>query len=826
MRRGLPGDEERQGTDDGLCVSAERKFENAEPRLPHGDTMTTQLIEPPRTQTKNSTAPQQPWIGNGNEAVARAIIEIGYDLEGYYPITPSSDAGEEVSKAFARGETDIAFVVGTSELAALGICAGAAVAGGRVVDVTSANGLLLKAEQMPAISGLGLPMVLNLSTRDVSAPLNIKNGHSDLYATLGWGWMIFMAPTVQAAYDMNVIAIKVAEAVNLPAIVAYDGFHTSHANRRIEVFADPEDVRRFVGPPPFKATLEKKGDRFSLLDVAHPRTFGPYMNDDLINAKVQMDLKFDHAFKLIPKIFDEYAKLTGRRYGYVQQYGDREASRCLVALNTAGEAAKDAVDHLAAQGEQVNLVIPMVLRPWPEAELVEAIGRADQIIVAERASQYGANNYLANELGAALQRHGNDARIIQRTYGIGGLNFTMDDALALYAECGTRNAERGSKGIVATDAGSIRNPKSEIPSEIGDRPSFTFAPQKTYHGAWPGDPSYDPPDTLVPLTVNECSLNAGMNGKVNLKELSKMPVRFDKHSACPGCGIFTSLNLFLRGIDGHVVLLFNTGCGMVVTTGYPLTSFKVPYFHNLFHNNSSTATGVVEMIRRFQRRGELPDEITVISVSGDGGDDIGMDQVIGAALRNDPFIHFEYDNKGYMNTGAQLCYSGFKGQKNSNAHFGPQQRGKTTHHKDIIEILRGTFAPYLATCAESHGLDMIRKARKAQATVRAGGFAFVKTLSVCPLNWGMDEHIGPSAVEAAVNACMHPLFEIEHGITKITVDPEASGKKISAGEAFNKMGGAFAHLSKPEFADLLAEVQEEIDRRWTRLKAMSQHELL
>src|SRR5215468_1253331 len=46
--------------------------------------------------------PQKPWIGNGNEAVARAIIDIGYDAEGYYPITPSSDAGEVVSKAFAQ----------------------------------------------------------------------------------------------------------------------------------------------------------------------------------------------------------------------------------------------------------------------------------------------------------------------------------------------------------------------------------------------------------------------------------------------------------------------------------------------------------------------------------------------------------------------------------------------------------------------------------------------------------------------------------------------------------------------------------------------------
>ena len=70
---------------------------------------------------------------------------------------------------------------------------------------------------------------------------------------LGFGWLIFMAPNVQAVYDMNIIAIKVAEAVGLPAIVAYDGFHTSHANRRIEVFADPKDVAAFVGDKPKRA---------------------------------------------------------------------------------------------------------------------------------------------------------------------------------------------------------------------------------------------------------------------------------------------------------------------------------------------------------------------------------------------------------------------------------------------------------------------------------------------------------------------------------------------------------------------------------------------
>lgn len=757
--------------------------------------MTIATMEPKRVA---AVAPQKTWLGNGNEAVARAIIDIGYDAQGYYPITPSSDVGEVVSKAFADGETDIAFIIGTSELAALGICTGAAVAGGRVVDVTSANGLLLKAEQMPAISGLGLPMVLNLSTRDVSAPLNIKNGHSDLYATLGWGWMIFLAPNVQACYDLNIIAIKVAEKVNLPAIVAYDGFHTSHANRRIQVFADRETVRAFVGPPPFKGTLKGENGRFSFIDMHHPRTFGPYMNDDLINSKVQMDQKFDKVYALLPDIFEEFARLSGRRYGFVEQYGDPEAKRCLVALNTAGEAARDAVDDFARRDESVNLVIPTVLRPWPEKEIVKALGAASRIVVAERASQYGANNYLANEIGAALQRSGNLATIIQRVYGIGGLNYTRDDALKMYELAATW-------------------PHVSDPDERR---------VKWYHGAWPGDPSYAPTPTIEPIAAEGCAFNAGSDSKVNLRVLSDMPTRFDKHSACPGCGIFTTLNLFLRGIDGHVCFIFNTGCGMVVTTGYPLTSFKVPYFHNLFHNASSTATGVVEMIKRFRKRGDLPDDITVIAVSGDGGDDIGMDQVIGCALRNDPFILLEYDNKGYMNTGAQLCYTGFKGQKNSNAHVGSNQSGKTTHHKDIIEILRGTFTSYLATASESHAADMIRKARKAQAVTRDGGFAFVKAISVCPLNWGMDEHVGPSAVEAIVNACMHPLFEVEHGITRLTVDPEKHGKKIPITDAFQKMGGAFRHLLSPEFALIAAEVQQEVDRRWARLKVMAESGIL
>ena len=736
-------------------------------------------------------AEQKMYLGNGNDAAAQAVLHIGFDGEGYFPITPSSEVGEIVSKAVADGKSDISFIVGTSELAAIGICTGMALAGGRALDVTSAQGLLLKVEELTSVSGLGLPMVLNLSCREVNAPLNIKNGHSDLAATLGCGWLIFMAPNVQSVYDMNIIAIKVAEAVGLPAIVAYDGFHTSHANRRIEIFANPADVATFVGEKPA---------RRNVLDLEHPTTFGPYMNDDVINTKVNLERKMAKAYEIIPEIFAEFAQVTGRQYDFVEVYGAANAESGMFVMNSAAEAAKIVVDELKEEGTDVKAIVPYVLRPFPAKEIVEAVGVTKRLVVAERVSQYGSGNYLENEIAAALQKAGNaSTQIISRVYGIGGLNFRPDeDARPMFEQAlNWPNVDEHLKTL-----------------------------EGRYWGAWAGDANYNPPTTLKRMTTEETTWNAGRD-KIDLKELSKMPSRIDKHSACPGCGIFANLNLFLRGIDGNVVFFFNTGCGMVVTTGFPQTSFKVSYIHNLFHNNSSTATGVVEMYHRFRAKGQIPDEeITFICVSGDGGDDIGMDQLLGAALRNDPMIFLEYDNKGYMNTGGQLCYTGIFGQRNSNAAVGTCQIGKQTQSKDIIDILRGTDAPYLFQAAENNPRDMIAKARKAQATVRGGGFAFGKLFSACPLNWGSDPAKGNEIIDKVVKSCIHPLYEVEHGVTKLNYDPEKANAKIPVTEAFKVMGSMFSHLAGEKCAHVAEQVQTEIDLRWQRLKARAENPLL
>lgn len=165
---------------------------------------------------------------SGNELAAYAAKQINYHVMGYYPITPSTQIAEFLDQMKADGEHDISLIPAEGEHSAAGICYGASTGGGRVFNATSANGLLYALEQLPVQSGTRFPMVMNVACRTVSGPLSIKGDHSDIMFTLNTGWVILFASSPQAVYDMNICALKIAEQVKLPVIVAFDGFFTSH----------------------------------------------------------------------------------------------------------------------------------------------------------------------------------------------------------------------------------------------------------------------------------------------------------------------------------------------------------------------------------------------------------------------------------------------------------------------------------------------------------------------------------------------------------------------------------------------------------------------
>ena len=77
-------------------------------------------------------------------------------------------------------------------------------------------------------------------------------------------------------------------------------------------------------------------------------------------------------------------------------------------------------------------------------------------------------------------------------------------------------------------------------------------------------------------------------------------------------------------------------------------------------------------------------------------------------------------------------------------------------------------------------------------------------------------------MEAAVNSCFFPLYEVEQGETTITHNPETRNKRIPLTDWLAYMGKT-KHLLKPENEHLLKEFEAEVERRWQRLLAKHEH---
>ena len=757
---------------------------------------------------------------SGNEMAAMAIKQIGYDLMGYYPITPSTQIAENLDDMRAKGETDIIMIAAEGEHSAAGICYGAAVAGGRVINATSANGLLYALEQFPVQSASRYPMVMNVLCRTVSGPLTIKGDHSDIMFLLNAGWPILFAHSVQEVYDFNMIALKLAEQVRLPVVVAYDGFFTSHQKRKCLRFENDHVVKNFIG---------KKKEEYPFLDLEHPITVGSYMNEpDMIGNRYQLHLAMKQAGRVLPSLFEEYGALSGRYYDKVEGYRHEDADTLLLLLGSSYDTSLDAVDMLREKEKKVGAVTLHVLRPFPGKELAEAMKKAETVLVADRQDSYGGGGgNLSLETRAALQKYGSSVKVKNLVYGLGGKDFFVEDALKMFAwaESG-KTADFAYYGVL--DKKDSEKEKQEIKNDgkeenDGQQPEQRcnfFAPltaDKTGLGL----------TKVQPLKKEEEQKNIA-DGKLqvtggNLNDTIAIPKRLAPgHGACPGCGIPVNVNLLLRAIEDPVVLLFQTGCGMIVTTAYPKTSFKVPYLHNLFQNGAATLSGVAEICYQKQAKGEIPEgDIVFVMVTGDGGMDIGMGSALGTALRGHRLLIFEYDNGGYMNTGYQLSYSTPKGAKSSTSHVGKEQYGKTFFHKDMPQIMAATGMPYVATVAESNPTDFIKKAAKAAWYAKKEGTAYIKAISACPLNWNDKPATERKVIEAAVNSCYFPLYEVEKGITTLNYDPESARRKIPVSEWLAMMGRT-RHLTKPEYQNIVEQMQDEIDRRFHVLKVKSE----
>ena len=366
---------------------------------------------------------------SGNEAVAYAIRQINPDVMPAFPITPSTEIPQYVANYIANGKVDTEFIHVESEHSAMSAAIGACAAGARAVTATSSCGMALMWEELYVAASDRLPIVLALVNRALSGPININADHSDSMGARDTGWIQIYAESNQEVYDNFLQAYPIAEheAVHLPVMICQDGFITSHGVENI-LLAEDDRVKEFVG---------EYCPAHYLLNDMEPMALGPYaVSNYYMETKRGQREAMENARQVILEVAERFEKMTGRKYGFFEEYRMEDAEYVIVIIGSAAGTCRAAVDRIReVSGKKAGLLKIRVFRPFPEKELAEALKDKKAVAVLDRSEMFSATGGpLGTEVRSALYGVKSQAEVVNYFYGLGGRDITVEDFEEVYVK--------------------------------------------------------------------------------------------------------------------------------------------------------------------------------------------------------------------------------------------------------------------------------------------------------------------------------------------------------------------------------------------------------
>jgi pyruvate-ferredoxin/flavodoxin oxidoreductase len=343
---------------------------------------------PTKTQavpTEHVGKPPYPGIPTTSDGAGMVVWVDTHITQGAcaYPITSSTTMGGGYQVEVANGKRnlwgdELAFIEPESEHSAASTCEGFAVAGGRVTNFTSGQGLILMKEVLYTISGKRLPIVFHIGARALTShSLNVHAGHDDVVGVSDCGWGVLYARNAQEAGDYALIARRVAEDTETPFLNVQDGFLTTHTIENVRLL-EPEMMKQFVGPP--EAHVR------NLMDPKIPLMSGVVQNQDsYMKGKVAQRRYYDRVLPALKRVFREFHELTGRQYDVVIPYRLEDADYALVGSGCMMETALAGVDYMREKlGLKVGVLHITCFRPFPSVEIVHALRHVKAVSVLER----------------------------------------------------------------------------------------------------------------------------------------------------------------------------------------------------------------------------------------------------------------------------------------------------------------------------------------------------------------------------------------------------------------------------------------------------------
>jgi 2-oxoglutarate ferredoxin oxidoreductase subunit alpha len=325
----------------------------------------------------------------GNEAIARGAVRAGCDFFAGYPITPASSILHHMNRSLPGAGGMV--IQAEDEIASMGLCIAAAMAGRKVLTATSGPGISLYSENVGlAIMGEVPMVIVNVQRQGPATGSATKGAEGDIqfthWVTSGGQPIIALSPaTSEEAFELTYRAFNFAEAFRSPVfLMASKEIGVTKETVDLEAIELPARVDRKRLTPGKERYLPHSFERpeevpaFSEFGGKHVARFTTSTHDKsayLTTDPATIQEMIDHYHAKIDKAVDE---LT-----LVKDDLQTGAETLVVSYGVISRSVSVAVRQARERGRKVSSLVLQTLFPVPEPAIRRAMNGVRKVVVPE-----------------------------------------------------------------------------------------------------------------------------------------------------------------------------------------------------------------------------------------------------------------------------------------------------------------------------------------------------------------------------------------------------------------------------------------------------------
>jgi len=324
----------------------------------------------------------------GNEAIAWGAFEAGCRFYAGYPITPATTIFNTMLKLLppAGGVC----IQGEDEIASIGSCLGASMAGLKVMTATSGPGLSLYSEHISFAIGSEIPIVITVVQRLGPSTGSATRGADGDIQFMRWGNsgglpIIALAPSdVRDCFVLTMHAFNLAEEFRCPVFLA--------SNKEVSMTKEGLDVNAIERPQIIDRATPPADAPFLPFHVASGRSvpnFLPIGSKALVRQTSSTHGPDGYITTDPEQIARNQARLRDKllsavdRFSYCETFLEENADTLILTYGVTARAAKDAYLELRRGESPVSLLVLKTLWPVPEILIREKAKGVKRVIVLE-----------------------------------------------------------------------------------------------------------------------------------------------------------------------------------------------------------------------------------------------------------------------------------------------------------------------------------------------------------------------------------------------------------------------------------------------------------